>query len=68
LQGYIFDRELKVAPKSWNTKETHARDACKRVSEMATSIYGSGHTIATAIREARQEVMFEKSKKRIKEI
>jgi hypothetical protein len=35
---------------------------------MVYSIYGSGHTIATAIRETRQETMFEKPKKRIEEI
>jgi hypothetical protein len=49
--------KLKLRPKPWNTKETHERDAWKRVSEMVDLIYGSGHTIATAILEIRQETL-----------
>ena len=55
--GYINDLNTKKAPKRWNTRETHQRDAWKRVQEMIESTYGSGRTIVDTMREARQDTI-----------
>lgn len=55
--GYINDLNSKKAPKRWNTRETHQRDAWKRVQEMIESTYGSGRTIADTIRETHQDTI-----------